>query len=68
MSGQRTSKDYAQEHEPTPKIYPNPIPKFDKSLPEIAEELGWSLYVVRNQYESAVKKILRNHPEMRDWL
>jgi hypothetical protein len=63
-----SKEDRRFDDEPTPKTNPNPIPMFDRTLPEIAEILGVSVNTAKNQYRSGVKKILERHPELREWL
>lgn len=63
-----SKEDQRFDNEPTPRTNPNPIPQFNKSLPEIAKELGVSVHTAKNQYRSAVHKIRERYPELRDWL
>jgi len=63
------STEVVVQKEPTPKTNPNPAPRYDKSIPEIAEVMGLSEKTVKRIYSDAVRKIKQQYPNLKDeWL
>ena len=63
------STEVVTEKEPTPKTNPNPAPRYDKTISEIAETMGLSEKTVKRIYSDAVRKIKLHYPNLKDeWL